>query len=80
MPRVPVRQWVWPVPKRLRHFVQNDPAVQTQALHLFLSAVEEQGLVRGAASVPRWPSRPRAYSTARPAHTTRSPPFQVGLD
>ncbi|MBK6972961.1 MAG: transposase [Sterolibacteriaceae bacterium] len=32
-------------PKRVRHFLQNDPAVQTLVLHLFLAAVE-QGLRR----------------------------------
>lgn len=43
LPRLPVRQWVLSVPKRLRHFLQTDPAVQNLALHIFLSAVE-QGL------------------------------------
>ncbi|MGB7988180.1 MAG: transposase [Candidatus Methylophosphatis roskildensis] len=43
MPRLPVRQWVLSVPKRLRYFVQNDRAVETMALHIFLSALE-QGL------------------------------------
>jgi hypothetical protein len=47
MPRAPVRQWVLSVPKRLRYFLQNDPAVQTLALHIFLSAVE-QGLRQGS--------------------------------
>jgi hypothetical protein len=41
MPRLPVRQWVLSVPKRLRYCLQNDPAVDTLALHLFLSAVEQ---------------------------------------
>lgn len=43
LPRLPVRQWVLSVPKRLRYFLQIDPAVQNLALHIFLSAVE-QGL------------------------------------
>jgi hypothetical protein len=43
MPRLPVRQWVLSVPKRLRYYLQSDPAVQSVALHIFLSAVE-QGL------------------------------------
>jgi hypothetical protein len=47
MPRLPVRQWVLSVPKRLRYFLHNDPAVETLALHIFLSAVE-QGLRRCA--------------------------------
>ena len=40
MPRLPVRQWVLSVPKRLRYFLQSDAAVQTLARHLFLSTVE----------------------------------------
>ena len=43
LPRLPVRQWVLSVPKRLRYYLQNDAAVETLALHIFLSAVE-QGL------------------------------------
>jgi hypothetical protein len=43
IPRLPVRPGVLSVPKRLRYFLQADPAVQNLALHLFLSAVE-QGL------------------------------------
>ena len=43
IPRLPVRQWVLSVPKRLRYFLQADPAIQNLALHIFLSAVE-QGL------------------------------------
>ena len=45
MPRLPVRQWVLSVPKRVRYFLQTDAAVQTLALHLFLSTVE-RGLRR----------------------------------
>ena len=40
MPRLPVRQWVLSVPKRLRYYLQTDAAVQTLALRLFLSTVE----------------------------------------
>lgn len=40
MPRLPVRQWVLSVPKRLRCYLQSDPAVPTLALHIFLSAME----------------------------------------
>lgn len=43
IPRLPVRQWVLSVPKRLRYFLQADPAIQNLALYIFLSAVE-QGL------------------------------------
>ena len=40
--RLPVRQWVLAVPKRLRYHLQHDPALQGAALHLFLRAVEKQ--------------------------------------
>jgi len=43
IPHLPVRQWVLSVPKRLRYFLQADPAIQNLALHILLSAVE-QGL------------------------------------
>lgn len=42
IPRLPVRQWVLSVPKRLRYYLQSDPAVQNVALHIFLSAVEQR--------------------------------------
>ena len=41
IPRLPVRQWVLSVPKRLRHYLQADSTVQNLALHIFLSAVEK---------------------------------------
>ena len=34
-PRLPLRQWVLAVPKRLRYFLQRDPALQGAALRLF---------------------------------------------
>ena len=40
IPRLPVRQWVLSVPKRLRHHLERDPAVLNAALHIFLSAIE----------------------------------------
>jgi hypothetical protein len=43
------------VPKRLRYFVQNDRAVETLALHIFLSAVERglRGCSPGAGPASR---------------------------
>ncbi len=38
-PRLPLRQWVLAVPKRLRYFLQRDPALHGAALRLFLRAV-----------------------------------------
>ena len=39
-PRLPVRQWVLAVPKRLRYFLQTDAALQGAVLRIFLRAVE----------------------------------------
>ena len=39
-PRLPVRQWVLSVPKRLRYFLQSDAALQGAVLSIFLRAVE----------------------------------------
>ena len=40
-PRLPLRQWVLAVPKRLRYFLRHDPKLQGAALRLFLRAVEQ---------------------------------------
>ncbi|MBK7421960.1 MAG: transposase [Propionivibrio sp.] len=40
-PRLPVRQWVLSVPKWLRYHVQHDLAIETLALRIFLSVVEQ---------------------------------------
>jgi DNA-directed RNA polymerase subunit RPC12/RpoP len=40
-PQLPVRQWVLSVPKRLRYYLQHDPAIETLALRIFLSVVEQ---------------------------------------
>ena len=39
-PRLPVRQWVLAVPKRLRYFLQTDAALQGAVLQIFLRVVE----------------------------------------
>jgi ribosomal protein S27AE len=39
--RLPVRQWVLSVPKRLRYFLHRDPDLQGAALRMFLGAVEQ---------------------------------------
>ncbi|NMQ06545.1 hypothetical protein E4Q08_15450 [Candidatus Accumulibacter phosphatis] len=41
LPRLPVRQWVLSVPKRLRYHLEHDPAIETLALRIFLSVVEQ---------------------------------------
>lgn len=40
-PRLPVRQWVLSVPKRLGYHLEHDPAIETLALRIFLSGVEQ---------------------------------------
>jgi hypothetical protein len=39
-PRLPVRQWVLSVPKRLRYFLQTNTALQGAVLRIFLRGVE----------------------------------------
>ena len=39
-PKLPVRQWVLSVPKRLRYFLQRDVALQGAVLRIFLREVE----------------------------------------
>jgi len=52
IPRLPVRQWVLAVPKRLRYFLQRDPDLQGAALRLFLRAVEQCLRARSADAGP----------------------------
>lgn len=40
-PRLPVRQWVLSVPKRLRYFMQRDGAVLNMVLRIFLRVIEQ---------------------------------------
>jgi len=40
-PRLPVRQWVLSVPKRLRYFMQRDGAVLNMVLRVFLRVIEQ---------------------------------------
>jgi hypothetical protein len=63
IPRLPVRQWVLSVPKRLRYHLQADPAVQNLALHIFLSAVE-QGLRAACTGVAKDSSTARIGAVA----------------
>ncbi|CAH3803649.1 hypothetical protein AI2713V1_5148 (plasmid) [Klebsiella pneumoniae] len=46
-PRLPVRQWVLSVPKRLRYFMQRDGAVLSMVLRIFLRVIAQtlQGTV-----------------------------------
>jgi hypothetical protein len=40
-PRLPVRQWVLSVPKRLRYFMQRDGAVLGMVLRIFLRVIAQ---------------------------------------
>jgi len=54
-PRLPVRQWVLSVPKRLRYFMQRDGAVLNMVLRIFLRVIEQslQAHCPGAAQVDK---------------------------
>jgi hypothetical protein len=54
-PRLPVRQWVLSVPKRLRYFLQRDGAVLNMGLRIFLRATAQclQDHCAGAAQVDK---------------------------
>ena len=54
-PRLPVRQWVLSVPKRLRYFMQRDGAVLGMVLRIFLRAIAQtlQSSSPGAANVDK---------------------------
>jgi hypothetical protein len=54
-PRLPVRQWVLSVPKRLRYFMQRDGAVLSMVLRIFLRVIAQslQASSPGAANVSK---------------------------
>ncbi len=54
-PRLPVRQWVLSVPKRLHYFMQRDGAVLNMVLRIFLRVIEQtlQANSPGAAKVDK---------------------------
>jgi len=54
-PRLPVRQWVLSVPKRLRYFMQRDGVVLNSVLHIFLRVIAQslQAHCSGAAQVDK---------------------------
>jgi len=60
-PRLPVRQWVLSVPKRLSYFLQTDTALQGAVLRIFLRALNDACSNTAAVAVHqpalvRWPS------------------------
>jgi hypothetical protein len=54
-PRLPVRQWVLSVPKRLRYYIQRDGAVLNMVLRIFLRVIE-QTLIGAVAFIHRFGS------------------------
>jgi len=54
-PRLPVRQWVLSVPKRLRYFMQCDGPVLNMVLRIFLRVIAQtlQANSLGAANADR---------------------------
>ena len=54
-PRLPVRQWVLSIPKRLRYYMQRDGAEPSMALRIFLRVIaqSQQDHCAGAAQVDR---------------------------
>jgi len=59
-PRLPVRQWVLSVPKRLRYFMQRDGAVLGMELRIFLSVIA-QSLSANCPGTDNWASRKRVF-------------------
>jgi hypothetical protein len=42
-PRLPVRQWLLSLPKRLRYFLRHDRRMVTAILNIFLRVIEPMG-------------------------------------
>jgi hypothetical protein len=55
-PPLPVRQWVLSVPKRLRYFLEREPAAASAVLHILLRVVEAhlRGRSPGASAQARF--------------------------
>jgi hypothetical protein len=53
LPRLPVRQWVLSVPKRLRYHLQHDHKALNSALRIFLDAIERHLRARCPDSGPK---------------------------
>ena len=63
-PRLPVRQWVLSVPKRLRYFMQRDGAVLNMVLRIFLQdelQLTPLALIDRIAALVATPCHPSAH-------------------
>jgi hypothetical protein len=67
-PRLPVRQWVLSVPKRLRYFMQRDGAVLNMVLRIFLRVIAQslQSNSPGAAQLDKAALHIGAIALAKP--------------
>ena len=67
-PRLPVRQWVLSVPKRLRYFMRRDGAALKMVLRIFLRAIAQslQTHITGAAQVDKATLLIGAVALAKP--------------
>jgi hypothetical protein len=63
-PRVPVRQWVLSVPKRLRYFMQRDGAALNMVLRIFLRVIA-QSLQNHSPGADHWTPRKRVLAGVR---------------
>ncbi len=55
-----MRQWVLPLPKRLRYFLQREPAAVNAVLPIFLRIVEQTLRAHSPGAGPRARPKPRA--------------------
>ena len=81
LPRLPVRQWVLSVPKRLRFLLQRDGAVLNMMLRIFLRVIAQSVQVHCAcaAHVDRAALHIGAVALAKPqVHIHRSNPSLDG--
>jgi hypothetical protein len=60
-PRLPARQWVLSVSKRLRYFMQRDGAAPNMVLRIFLRVIA-QSLQDQCAGSDHWTSRKRVLA------------------
>jgi len=67
LPRLPVRQWVLSVAKRRRDHLHHDPTIETLALRIVLSVVE-QALRRSCPA-----AAPDSRISAATFHESRAP-------
>ena len=65
LPPLPVRQWVFSLPKRLRYCLQNEREALHSALRIFLDEIERHLRAHSPGVVCRgiWDSRPIVIGT-----------------